>query len=167
MTKLTEIILPTYTGRFITEEDREWLDECLAPNYYFPLDDAFIDPPEEDATIYAVSRVWETNTSARDRVMWNFFLFDIGACSYTLKGLAVHPTYRNKGVWTTWQKESTKAWLERDTDNFNVKIENSPNANPYWANRDISSPWKRLYTQEGVVVENAERPDIEKWVETL
>ena len=166
MSKLTELVYPTYTGRFITENDREWLDECLAPNYYFPLDDAFISPPDEDATRYQVSRVWETNTSTPTRVFWTFILFDLEASTNTVQGLAVHPDHRNKGVWNTWKKESSKYWLT-NSSNFNVRIESSPNANPYWANRDASSPWKRLFLREGLVVENAERPDLEEWVETL
>ena len=116
--------------------------------------------------MYQVSRVWETNTSTPTRVFWTFILFDLEASTNTVQGLAVHPDHRNKGVWNTWKKESSKYWLT-NSSNFNVRIESSPNANPYWANRDASSPWKRLFLREGLVVENAERPDLEEWVETL
>ena len=47
MSKKPELVLPSYTGSFVTEADREWLEETIDPRGGISVDDAMVLEPQE------------------------------------------------------------------------------------------------------------------------
>ena len=83
MSKKPELILPSYTGSFVTEEDREWLEETIDPRGGLTVDDAMVLEPQEGDDYY-VSRIWRTNLTdptlvneRNERIAWTFYYIEL------------------------------------------------------------------------------------------
>ena len=162
MSKQREIILPSYTGTFVTEEDREWLEETIDPRGGITVDEAMVLEPQEGED-YFVSRIWRTNlanphrvSDRHERIAWTFYYIQLSIDRINYIGMAVHPKHRKQGHS---QKigEEMKPLMKSEDIYKNITshvMEVSPVVAQTYANRP-EDEWKRIHTQKGVVTQMA------------
>jgi len=166
MSKQPEIVLPSYTGTFVTEEDREWLEETIDPRGGVTIEDAMALGPKEGDD-YTVARIWRTNLTdptlvdeRNERIAWTYYYIQLSIDRINYLGMAVHPKHRKQGHS---QKigEEMKALIKSEDIYKNVTshvMEVSPVVAQTYANRP-EDEWKRIHTQNGIITQMAEIRD--------
>ena len=162
MSKQREIILPSYTGTFVTEEDREWLEETIDPRGGITVDEAMVLEPQEGED-YFVSRIWRTNlanphrvSDRHERIAWTFYYIQLSIDRINYIGMAVHPKHRKQGH-SVKIAEEMKPLMKSEDIYKNITshvMEVSPVVAQTYANRP-EDEWKRIHTQKGVVTQMA------------
>ena len=162
MSKQREIILPSYTGTFVTEEDREWLEETIDPRGGITVDEAMVLEPQEGED-YFVSRIWRTNlanphrvSDRHERIAWTFYYIQLSIDRINYIGMAVHPKHRKQGH-SVKIAEEMKPLMKSEDIYKNITshvMEVSPVVAQTYANRP-EDEWKRIHTQKGVITQMA------------
>ena len=162
MSKQPEIILPSYTGTFVTEEDREWLEETIDPRGGITVDEAMVLEPQEGED-YFVSRIWRTNlanphrvSDRHERIAWTFYHIQLSIDRINYIGMAVHPKHRKQGH-SVKIAEEMKPLMKSEDIYKNITshvMEVSPVVAQTYANRP-EDEWKRIHTQKGVITQMA------------
>ena len=61
MSSSLELVLPTYTGSFVTEEDREWLEESIDERSYVTIEQLMGTAATQPWFAYDDIRIWRAD----------------------------------------------------------------------------------------------------------
>lgn len=99
-----------YQYHLPTEEDRQWLEECLVDNPYWTVDTIFnAATPDETSSRFEISRIISLNNENLCVVLHEVMKAQTVLANY---GIVVHPLHRNQGEG----HEITKQLLRWDRD---------------------------------------------------
>jgi len=166
MSKKPELILPSYTGSFVTEEDREWLEETIDPRGGLTVEHAMVLEPQEGDD-YFVSRIWRTNLAnphriddRNERIAWTYYFIQLSIDRINYIGMAVHPKHRRQGHSTKIAEEMLPLMKSEDIykDVTSHLMEVSPIVAKTYASRP-EDMHKRVHTQHGIVTQIAKVRD--------
>ena len=153
MSSTLELVLPTYTGSFVTEEDREWLEETIDERSYVTIEQLMGPAATQPWFAYDDIRIWSAESQ---RIAWTFHLVSVPGASLTLCGMAVHPDHRQKGHFTKLVEEM-KTLLSTDDVCQYIKFYFSiicPATAKTYAARPVDEH-KRLFTNNGYITQLA------------
>ena len=153
MSSSLELVLPTYTGSFVTEEDREWLEESIDERSYVTIEQLMGTAATQPWFAYDDIRIWRADNQ---RVAWTFHLVSVPGASLTLCGMGVHPDHRQKGHFTKLVEEM-KTLLSTDDVCQYIKFYFSiicPATAKTYAARPVDEH-KRLFINNGYITQLA------------
>ena len=163
MSSSLELVLPTYTGSFVTEEDREWLEESIDERSYVAIEQLMGTAATQPWFAYDDIRIWRTNlanphriSDRHTKIAWTFHLVSVPGASLTLCGMGVHPDHRQKGHFTKLVEEM-KTLLSTDDVCQYIKFYFSiicPATAKTYAARPVDEH-KRLFTNNGYITQLA------------